>query len=141
MAQEYKNHRQIVYRYYIFTGLPILLLMGIAAYGAVKYDGAARHWSSLFLLVGYILLTLMFRSRGFALKAQDRAIRAEENLRHFILTGKALDGQLTLRQIIALRFAADEEFATLAQKAATENLSADAIKKEIQQWRPDEYRV
>ena len=86
-------------------------------------------------------LIVMFLARIFALKAQDRAIRAEENLRHFALTGKLLDSRLTLRQIIGLRFASDGEFVSLAQKAADEKLSADAIKRAIRQWRPDTYRV
>ena len=77
----------------------------------------------------------------FALKAQDRAIRAEENLRHFVLTGKLLDPKLTVRQIIGLRFASDGEFVALAQRAAAENLSEDDIKKAIKTWKPDTYRV
>ncbi|MCP5111202.1 MAG: hypothetical protein GY953_10235, partial [bacterium] len=80
-------------------------------------------------------------ARLFPLKAQDRAIRAEENLRHYVLTGKLLDPQLTTRQVVGLRFAADEEFVELAQKAAAENLSEDAIKKAIKNWRADTYRV
>ena len=56
--------------------------------------------------------------RTFPLKAQDRAIRAEENLRHFAMTGKLFDPRLTMNQIIALRFAPDKEFIDLARKAA-----------------------
>lgn len=141
MAQQYKNHRQIVYSYYLFTGFPILLLLGIGVWGAIKFRGEHQHYHFLFLLTAYILLTLMFRSRGFALKAQDRAIRGEEELRHFILTGKPLDHRLTLKQIIALRFASNEELPALAKKAVAGNLSASAIKQSIQQWRADEYRV
>jgi hypothetical protein len=84
---------------------------------------------------------MLFRSRGFAIKAQDRAIRAEENLRYLAMTGKLLDVRLTLSQVIALRFASDDEFVALAQRAANENLSNDAIKKEIKNWRADTYRV
>jgi hypothetical protein len=75
------------------------------------------------------------------LKAQDRAIRAEENLRHYVLTGKLLDPRVTTRQVISLRFAPDEELVALAQKAAEENLSEDEIKKAIKNWRSDDYRV
>ena len=46
------------------------------------------------------LLILFFLCRIFPLKAQDRAIRAEENLRHYALTGKLLDSRLTISQII-----------------------------------------
>jgi hypothetical protein len=80
-------------------------------------------------------------ARIFALRAQDRAIRAEENLRHFALTGKLLDPRLATRQIVGLRFASDEEFIALAQRAAAENLSEDAIKQAVKKWRPDTYRV
>ncbi len=75
------------------------------------------------------------------MKAQDRAIRAEESLRYFILSGKAIDKRLTLSQIIALRFASDEEFLELAEKAAAGNLSNKDIKKAIQNWRADHHRV
>jgi hypothetical protein len=77
----------------------------------------------------------------FALKAQDRAIRAEENLRHFVLTGKLLPAGLRIGQIVALRFAADEEFVALAVKAASENLGSKEIKQSITNWKEDTYRV
>jgi hypothetical protein len=79
--------------------------------------------------------------RTYSLKVQDRAIRAEESLRHFVLTGKLLDSRLRSSQIIALRFASDAEFPALAQKAAEEGLSAKQIKESIQNWRADHNRV
>lgn len=139
--QNYKNHRQIVYSYYLITGVPIIILIVWAIRKVLNEEGAAQESAILFLIVGWILLTLLFRSRGFALKAQDRAIRAEENLRHLAMAGRVLDTRLTLSQIIALRFASDEEFVALTQRAATENLSNDAIKKEIKNWRADTHRV
>jgi hypothetical protein len=80
-------------------------------------------------------------ARLFSLKAQDRAIRAEENLRHYVMTGKLLNPKLTVRQIIGLRFASDDEFVALAGRAVEENLSEDAIKKAVKNWRADTYRV
>ncbi len=91
-------------------------------------------------LVAAVGLALWF-ARAFALRAQDRAIRAEENLRHFIATGKPLDSRLRMRQIVALRFAGDEEFVALARKAAEEKMSARQIKESIQHWRPDYNRA
>jgi hypothetical protein len=79
--------------------------------------------------------------RLFPLRVQDRAIRAEENLRHFILCGKPLDPQLTLRQIIALRFASDEELVKLAKRAVDEALNNDEIKRAITNWRADHHRA
>jgi hypothetical protein len=42
------------------------------------------------------------------------------------LPGKLLPAGLTVSQIVALRFASDEEFPALATKAAAENLSNKA---------------
>jgi hypothetical protein len=137
--QSFTNHTQIVYRYYIFTGLPILILAGLGI--AKLFARSEQNVGIILLLISWILLTMLFRSRGFALKAQDRAIRAEESLRYFILTGKRLNQGITMQQIIALRFASDEEFPTLAERAATEQLSNKEIKKAIRKWRSDHYRV
>jgi hypothetical protein len=83
----------------------------------------------------------MFMCRNFALRVQDRAIRAEENLRHYVLTGKLLDTRLEPKQIAALRFAMDEEFAGLAQKTAAQNTPPKDIKQAIRQWRADHHRA
>jgi hypothetical protein len=82
-----------------------------------------------------------FFGRVFALKAQDRAIRAEENLRHFVMTGKLLDPRLSMGQIVALRFASDGEFVVLAQKAAADSMKPADIKRAVRNWRADEYRA
>jgi hypothetical protein len=139
--QNYKNHSQVVYGYYLLTGVPIILLMVLSVIKIFNAANSERQWGFMFLLVGWILLTMLFRSRRFAIIAQDRAIRAEENLRHLALTGKLLDTRLTLPQVISLRFASDEEFVTLAQRAVSENWSKDEIKKNIKNWRPDFHRV
>lgn len=137
--QNFKNHTQIVYGYYLSTGVPILILIGIAI--SKVFQPEQRDVGLIFLLIAWILLSMLFRSRGFALKAQDRAIRAEESLRHYVLTGKPIDTRISLSQIIALRFAADEEFPALAKKAAEEGLTSKAIKQQIKNWRSDLHRV
>lgn len=140
-AQNYKNHSRIVFMYHILTLLAIVALL-IGSLRNVMYSTRANLYSAwLIVLVAFILLSLYIHSRVFALKAQDRAIRAEESLRYFILTGKPLDHRLTLGQIIALRFASDEEMPALAEKAVTHGLSNDDIKKQIRVWRMDVHRV
>jgi hypothetical protein len=104
-------------------------------------DGAAVYSASLLSVAGFIFLCFFVFVRMFALKAQDRAIRAEENLRHFVLSGKLLPASLRIGQIVALRFAADDEFVALAQKAASENLAGKQIKQSIINWKEDTYRV
>lgn len=142
-AQNYRNHRQFVPAFhYILLPLLLLTLIGSAVnlYQSIG-DHQRLYSASLILVMMVSLLTLFFLCRIFALKAQDRAIRAEENLRHYVLTGKLLDPRLTIRQVIGLRFASDGEFPALAQRAAAENLSADDIKKAVKNWRADTYRV
>jgi len=96
----------------------------------------------LFLFViSIVLFSLFTYARSFALRAQDRAIRAEENFRHYLLTGKPLDTRITMRQTIGLRFASDEELPELAKKAAETGISEDEIKKSIKNWKADNERA
>jgi heme exporter protein D len=139
--QNYKNHRRFLWVYHALTLLSIIALLIGAIRNLIYSDRDNLYSASLLVLVALILASLYYHTRAFALKAQDRAIRAEEGLRHFILTGKALDPRLTLGQIIALRFASDEELPGLARRAAEEALTNDAIKKQIKNWRPDRRRV
>jgi hypothetical protein len=104
-------------------------------------DHIRLYSASLIFVLTFSVLMLSFFARTFALKAQDRAIHAEENLRHFAMTGKLLDPRLTVRQIIGLRFAPDGEFVALAARAVKENLSSENIKKAVKDWRADTYRV
>jgi hypothetical protein len=122
--------------------LQLAILIG-AVVNLVKSLGDHQriYSASLIVALSVALFILSFLARIFALKAQDRAIRAEENLRHFVATGKLLDPRLNIRQVIGLRFASDEEYVALAKRAAEENPSEDAIKRAVRNWRADTYRV
>ena len=142
-TQNYANHRRFVPMFHgVLFGLLLLTLIGsvVNLYKSLG-DHQRLYSASLIVVLTVSTLILSLFSRIFALKAQDRAIRAEENLRHFILTGKLLDARLTIRQIIGLRFAPDDEFVELAAKAALENLSEDQIKRAVKNWKADTYRV
>jgi hypothetical protein len=142
-TQDYASHRRFVPMYHgVLFGLLLLTLIGsvVNLYKSLG-DHQRLYSASLIVTLAVSTLILSFFSRMFALMAQDRAIRAEENLRHFVLTGKLLDSRLTIRQIIGLRFAPDGEFAELARKAAGENLSEDQIKRAVKDWKADTYRV
>ena len=97
--------------------------------------------ASLVVLIAVIFVFIAWYARVFALKAQDRAINAEESLRYYIMTGKALPNELTISQIIALRFASDAEYLALLDRAIKDNLSNKEIKMAIQQWKGDYHRV
>ena len=143
MAQDYKTHRQLVPGFHLITGSIILVcLIGSVVNLVNSFSNHSNLYSASLIVVMNILIALVaLYARSFALKAQDRAIRAEENLRHFAMTGKLLDKRLRTGQIIALRFAGDEEFLALAEKAANENMRADDIKQAIKDWRADYHRV
>ena len=139
--QNFSNHaRMHPLFHYITAPLVFLGLIG-SLVNLAKSDASSHYSAALLVIVFLILLFLGAMLRTYSLKAQDRAIRAEEGLRHFMLTGKPLDARLRTGQIVALRFAPDAEFPALAAKAAEENLSGKQIKQAIQQWRADYYRV
>jgi hypothetical protein len=142
-TQNYSNHKRYVFLFHVVLFFMILALIGGAFHNLfISFGDQSRLYNaSLICLVSVCLLFIFFFSRSFSLKAQDRAIRAEENLRHFVLTGKLLDPRLTIRQIIGLRFAQNDEFVSLAKKTAEENLSEGDIKKSIKNWKGDYYRV
>jgi len=141
MSQHYSNHTRYVPLWHFFTSIIILAILGGSIVNLLHADAATHYSAALLLLVAIVLVMLFVYARLFALKAQDRAIRAEENLRHFVLTGKLLDKKLRTSQVIALRFASDEEFVALAQKAAAENMPPKQIKQAVKQWRADYHRV
>ena len=142
-TQNYSNHRQFVPLFHgVLFGIIFLSLIGSFVNLFKSFGDHERLYSASLIVATMLALFLLFVfTRMFSLKAQDRAIRAEENLRHFALTGKLLDPRLKIGQTIALRFASDDEFPALAKKAADEGLSPDAIKKAVQNWRPDLHRV
>lgn len=140
-TQNYSNHARFVPLFHFFTLLGTLVLLIGSIVNLVKSSGSNLYNASLIVFGSLLLMLTAFYARVFSLKAQDRAIKAEENFRHFLLTGKPLDTELTVRQIIGLRFASDEEFPELAKKAVTEKLSEKEIKKSIKNWKGDHYRV
>ena len=123
---------------------PVLLFLLIASCVNFYHNWEDIRWydKAPFMVAASIALILMaWYIRSFPLKAQDRAIRAEENLRHFALTGKLLDKRLQMRQVIALRFAGDDQFPKLAQEAAEKNMGNKEIKQAIVNWRDDDHWV
>ncbi len=137
--QNFKKHARFVPGFHLLMSGIITAALVIAI---VLLFSAGVNLSNVFdLLVAVSLGLFFFYLRQFSTKNQDRIIRAEENFRSFRLTGKSLDERLTKAQIIALRFAGDDEFPSLAEKAVKDDLRSSDIKKEILQWRADHHRV
>lgn len=139
--QNYSSHRRFVAGYHYFTLTGILVLLIGAIVNLVKSSPENLYSASLIVLSSLLLAFTAFYARSFALRSQDRAIRAEENFRHYLLTKKALPADLTVRQIVGLRFASNEEFPALAERAVQEKMTENEIKKSIKNWRGDYYRV
>jgi hypothetical protein len=140
-TQNFKNHARLVPLYHFGTFALLLVILIGSIVNLV--NSAKENVYSASLLVALTIATILIAlfARTFALKAQDRAIRAEENFRHFVATGQPLDNRLRMGQIIALRFAGDDEFVALAKKAINENMSAKDIKLAIQNWKGDYHRA
>jgi hypothetical protein len=140
-VQNFKNHARMVPGFH-YLGLSLILgLLGESIYYLIRTSSENKFLGFLLVLISIILVILWIYIRIFPLKAQDRAIRAEENLRFYVLTGKLLPSTLTIAQTIALRFAPDEELVALVDRAVKENLSAKDIKLSIKNWKADYYRV
>jgi hypothetical protein len=142
-TQNFRNHARIVPGYHYALFLILILCFFVSVWNLIRAwqhdSGRLVALTTLGLSIAAMLLALYTRS--FALKAQDRAIRAEENLRYFVLNQQLPDRRLTIQQLIALRFAEDAEFTSLAKKAADENMTPAQIKKAIVNWKADENRV
>ncbi len=140
--QNYKNHRKLDPLFHIVLSAIIIYLFIQSVINLIDAysHGGSRQQAIMFLMISIAFAISFVKIRTFPLKVQDRAIRAEENLRYFILTGKPLDKNLKISQIIALRFAPDHEMVGLVDRTVRENLSNDQIKKAIQKWKADYHR-
>ena len=142
-TQSFKNH----IRYYPphhFVYYPIILtFLAFSVYFSFTTEDSLI-WAFI-SAVFVVLFCLAFMLRQhYALTLQNRIVRLELQYRYFSITGKRLEDfkqQLNDDQLFALRFAPDNEFTALTQRALYENLSGKEIKKAIQQWKGDYERV
>lgn len=141
MQQQFRNHSRYVKGFHLVTLPLVIALLGGSIANLITTTRENLYAASLIALISVILCLLYYYTRTFPLKAQDRAIHAEESLRYYILTGKPIDPRLRLGQIIALRFASDEELPVLIKRAIEEQLKSREIKKLIKNWRGDYHRV
>jgi Family of unknown function (DUF6526) len=148
VPQTFANHTRFDPAFHFFAA-PVLLLgllFALVHFFAHITQGDFRDHFHAFLLIvlALALLTLAFKSRAYSLKVQDRVIRLEERLRLAMLLPEPLRAripELTESQLVGLRFASDAEIPKLVERTLKENLSRKDIKKAIQNWRPDYWRV
>ena len=142
--QTFSNHTRWYPPFHFFV-LPLLLLNIIFSIYVTVHDWPRYEHTHLWWVVMAIVFFVMAEtSRNSALAAQDRIIRLEERLRLAALLqaeDRAHIDELTIKQLIALRFASDAELPALVRKTLTQNLESKAIKQSIVNWRGDYDRV
>jgi Family of unknown function (DUF6526) len=142
--QSLKNHTRYHPPFH-FVIIPLLLLNLIFSIYITVHNWPGYQHTHLWNIVMAIVFLLMAgNARESAMKAQDRVIRLEERLRlHALLpeADRAHINELTTRQLIALRFASDDELPALAHQALTKNMEPKAIKQAIVKWRGDHHRI
>lgn len=142
--QSYKNHTRYDPVFHFFL-LPMLLLnLGFAIYATIHTWPFYQHTHLWWIAMSVVFIMIAGNGRASALRAQDRVIRLEEQLRLADLLAEeelGLIDALTIRQFIGLRFASDAEVAALAKRAVAENLDEKQIKESIVHWRADHHRV
>lgn len=139
--QSFENHRKIVpgYHFVTFGLLCVQLLWSLWMLWKYPLVG-----SLVGLGTSVAMLLLFFHARAMALTVQDRVIRLEERMRlERVLEPplRARIGELSAKQLVAIRFAPDEELPELVAKVLDGKIEdQDAIKRMIRAWRADHLR-
>jgi hypothetical protein len=149
MANQSTKNTARYYPLHHFILLPAALIMAFYTgrrYAEVAGDDSesSRLWFCLVALAVIGLGVLVMLRQHYALTLQDRLIRLEVRQRYFEVTGQSfrpLEGQLTLKQILSLRFAGDAELASLVQAAISEKMPPKTIQARIQEFHFDPMRV
>jgi hypothetical protein len=139
--QSYTNHARFDPTFHFVLAPLVLVAIVLSIIVFVRRPGIS---STLWILMAVALFLTAAKVRTYALKVQDRIIRLEERLRLSLLLPEAarpLITELTMSQLIGLRFASDVELPALAMRALNEGLTQKQIKAAVQVWRPDTFRV
>lgn len=141
VPQTLANHGRFDPLFHFFAAPVFLISWIVRIVLAVKHPTPFAAWEVVLMTAAVVVV---FKMRLYALKVQDRIIRLEERLRlTSILPEAACSGiaGITEDQWIALRFASDGEVSALAARCVSEKLPRKEVKKAIQTWRPDYWRV
>ena len=140
--QSYQKHARWLPGFHFFA-VPVLLVNVLNSIRHL-YQEPTQHmaWE---LLVAMALLTVAFLARTQALAAQDRVIRLEMRLRLRGILPPDLHGNintLTTGQVVALRFAGDNELTDIVRDIAAGKLTSQKeIKMRVKDWQADWQRV
>ena len=140
--QNFENHAKVVPAYHYWMTSMLVLPSLYLGYGVVT-DFSFADLVTFIFSVGVVFAA--FFARWFALGVQDRVIRLEERMRMEKLLPEDLKHRIpevTTEQMIALRFASDEELTGLVFTALSEGISdRKTLKQAIKNWRADNQRI
>jgi hypothetical protein len=140
-AQNLKNHARFDPLFHFFLFAVYLTNIVYASFHLHRQPSLSSGW---YLVLSIVVIVPILKLRSYPLKVQDRVIRLEERLRLQALAPAEWRHQvyrLTESQLIALRFAADDEVVELAKQTLEHNLTRKQIKERIRTWRADEWRI
>jgi hypothetical protein len=140
--QTFANHTRWQAPFHFFV-IPVMLINFI--WSVIVFIKDPHPNSGWWIIVSLALVVLALLVRLNSLKVQDRLIRLEEKLRYQQLLSPALcqqAGALTPGQMVALRFAGDDELEALVAAALAGKFSKTGdLKRAIKNWRADTFRV
>ena len=139
--QSLKNHARLDPSYHFLLLAVYVANLVYAGFHLYRQPSLSSGW---YLVLSLIVIVPLVKLRTYPLKVQDRVIRLEERLRLQALAPQEWHAQiyrLNEDQLIALRFAADDEVVELAKQALEQNLNRKQIKERIRSWRADDWRV
>lgn len=140
--QTFANHARThpPFHFFVLPGGLVLLILTVI--NVIRHYDRLDAWILLWIGLLFPVAALLIRTN--ALRVQDRLIRLEERLRLEALLSAELSariGELTESQLIALRFASDNELPALVAKVLAAKMQSKEIKQAIVTWRPDTFRV
>ena len=140
--QSFENHARTIPGYHFVTfGILVINLFWSLYKLAMEFTGDRL----MTFLVAAALILLFFYARIFALTVQDRVIRLEMQLRlREVLPANLRPriNELTVPQLVALRFASDSELPALCSQVLEQKIQdKKAIKKMIKNWQGDFLRA
>lgn len=142
-TQTFANHAQYQPMFHFFAS-PLALIFVVWSLTRLF---ANPSFDTAYMLVGSLaLFGAVAVARLSPLRAQDRLIRLEEQLRYARLLPADLAARaqaaFSPRHYIALRFASDAELAAMVDMVVKNPaLKGKEIKSQIKTWRPDTFRV
>ena len=141
-AQTYKTHRRLVPSYHIGV---LSALLAYFVWSVYQLFQGVTGATVMGVILSLALMTFAISIRSQILRVQDRVIRLEMRLRlrenlPADLASRA--AHLSVRQLIALRFASDEELPTLVRDVVDGKVvNPNDIKQKIREWQADHLRA